>query len=76
VLPDRRFSKAAPDAQNALNFKQKCADCEPLTLPLTQTYPIELAIVVDGWKNLPDHIRAAILALVQSADTTKTKRAA
>jgi hypothetical protein len=46
-----------------------CDEAPELSAPLAQQSPAspELARVIDAWPGLPTHVRAAILALVQTA---------
>jgi hypothetical protein len=50
----------------ARGFAQPGPDQLPDATPATPTDP-DLTQVIDGWPGLPEHIKAAILALVATA---------
>jgi hypothetical protein len=57
------------------NYSRYQPDQKPDHLPFGAALkcPPELAEIVHKWPTLPDHIRAAILALIQAAGVNKPK---
>ena len=42
------------------------SDCLSLNLPLRKEIPADLAEIVDAWGDLPEAVKAAVLALVRA----------
>ena len=64
---DAGFTDRHEDVVTPLPCKALGDDRGPLVFPLPSRHPADLARVVDAWPGLPPHIRAAVLALVESS---------
>ena len=72
--PNPRFTKPETPAQNSSNRRdlgqgqtERAAPGAARRRPEAQTPP-DLDLIVDAWPRLPEHIKAAVLALVKTAE--------
>jgi hypothetical protein len=66
-FPTYRISNPALDFPNSANGQVLATTAErvlPTCLPKTAENDLDLRAVVEAWPTLPEHIRAAVLALV------------
>jgi hypothetical protein len=74
---DQRINVPKPDRRNPVHGNELKAGSGPVAthLPLDPTpMPADLSLIIESWEQLPEAVRAGIVAMVRASGPTGTSR--